>query len=75
MKPFLKRPIPSAKLVDMKLEVREMFPMLDVESEWVVPIHAPDYLARGTQSARNRTDLGSCKETLTIAIFVNFAEP
>lgn len=49
---YLDKPIPSAQLVDIKLELREMFPALDVDGEWVFPIHAPGYVAQGAQAAR-----------------------
>lgn len=49
---YLDRPIPSSQLVDIKLELREMFPTLDVEGEWVVAIHAPGYVTQCVQATR-----------------------
>lgn len=49
---YLGKQIPTEQLVDIKLELRNMFPMLDMESEWVVPIHAPGYMTQGERAAR-----------------------
>jgi hypothetical protein len=50
---YLDRPIPSAQLVDIKHQLSEMFPTLDVEGEHVIPIHVRGYVPQSVRVAQD----------------------
>ncbi|MFC7461551.1 hypothetical protein [Hydrogenophaga defluvii] len=49
---YLDRPIPARHLADIKVALSAMFPMLNVEGEWVTPIHTADFIRPSVLQAR-----------------------
>jgi hypothetical protein len=41
---YLKHSLPSDIFVDLKLQIRELFPLVDFKKELVFPIHTRDYI-------------------------------
>lgn len=49
---YLDHPIPARHLADIRVALSAMFPMLNVEGEWVTPIHTADFVRPSMLQAR-----------------------
>ncbi len=49
---YLDHPIPAQHLTDIRVALSAMFPMLNVEGEWVTPIHTADFIEPSVLQAR-----------------------